>query len=72
MAIVHNLMSKMLADVDVLGALPAADDIVPPFDTRCVVGQLSSYIGVGCVCVKPMRSRRLRRYSTSVVAVDAE
>ena len=37
MAILDNLMSKMLADVNVLGALPAADDIVPPFNTRCVV-----------------------------------
>ncbi len=36
-AILDNLMSKMLADVNVLGVLPAADDIVPPFYTRCVV-----------------------------------
>ena len=36
-AILDDLMGEVFPDVNVLGALPAADDIVPPFDTRCVV-----------------------------------
>ena len=36
-AILDNLMGKVFPDVNVLGALPAADDIVPPFDTCSVV-----------------------------------
>ena len=36
-AILDDLMSKVFPDVNVLGALAAADDIVPPFDTCSVV-----------------------------------
>ena len=32
-----DLMGKVFPDVNVLGALPAADDMVPPFDTCRVV-----------------------------------
>ena len=36
-AILDNFISKVFADVNVLGVLPAADDIVSPFDTCRVV-----------------------------------
>ena len=31
-AFMNDLMGKVFPDVNVLGALPTADDIVPPFD----------------------------------------
>ena len=37
MAILIDLMGKVFPDGNVLGALPAADDIVPPFHTCSVV-----------------------------------
>ena len=36
-SILNHLMSKMLADVDVLSTLASADDVVSPFDARRVV-----------------------------------
>jgi hypothetical protein len=50
-AILNDLMSKVFPDVNVLCALPAAS----------IHAVLFSRTGVGCVCAKPMRSRRLRR-----------
>ena len=44
-AILNDLMGKVFSDVNVLGTLPAADDIVPPFDTCSVV--LVHHTGVG-------------------------
>ena len=37
MPILNSLMSQMLVDVDVLGTLASADDMVSPFDARRVV-----------------------------------
>ncbi len=35
--ILNSLISKMLTDVDVLGTLAFADDMVAPFDARRIV-----------------------------------
>ncbi len=49
-------MSKVLADVNELGALPAADTIVSQFDTRCVApSTLTTYTKVDYICVKSIR-----------------
>ena len=37
LAILDHLMREVLPDVDVLGALTPADDVVPPLDARSVV-----------------------------------
>ena len=37
LAILDHLMREVLPDVNVLGALPPADDVVPPLDARGVV-----------------------------------
>ena len=37
MPILDGLMREVLADVDVLGPLVAADDVAPPFDAGRVV-----------------------------------
>ena len=55
-AILDDLMGEVFPDVNVLGALPAADDIVPPFDTCRIVLVHRGWLRLR----KPMRSRRLR------------
>ena len=67
-AILDDLMSKVFPDVNVLGALPAADDIVPPFDTCRVVlvhrGRLrlrKTHTLEEVAKVEYLRSRRGRR-----------
>ena len=67
-AILDDLMGKVFPDVNVLGSLAAADDIVPPFDTCSVV---LVYWGQLRLCktrtleevakVECLRSRRGRR-----------
>ena len=37
LAILNNLVSEVLPDVDVLGSLPSADDVVSPLDALRVV-----------------------------------
>ena len=37
LTILDGLVREVLADVDVLGTLASADDVVPPFDARRVV-----------------------------------
>ena len=37
MSILNGLMCEMLPDVNVLGTLASTDDVVTPFDARCVV-----------------------------------
>ena len=67
-AILDDLMSKVFPDVNVLGALAAADDIVPPFDTYRVVlvhrGRLrlrKTHTLEEVAKVEYLRSRRGRR-----------
>ena len=67
-AILDDLMGKVFPDVNVLGALPAADDIVPPFDTCRVVlvhrGRLrlrKTHTLEEVAKVEYLRSRRGRR-----------
>ena len=56
-AILDDLMGKVFPEVNVLGALSAADVIVLPFDTCSGV-----FVHRGRLCLRePMRSRRLRR-----------
>ena len=37
MTVLDHFVREVLPDVNVLGALPSADDVVPPFDARGVV-----------------------------------
>ncbi len=37
LAILNNFVGEVLPDVDVLGSLPSADDVVTPLDARRVV-----------------------------------
>ncbi len=37
LAILNNFVGEVLLDVDVLGSLPSADDVVTPLDARRVV-----------------------------------
>ncbi len=37
LAILKNFVGKVLPDVDLLGSLPSADDVVTPLDARSVV-----------------------------------
>ena len=67
-AILDDLMGEVFPDVNVLGALPAADDIVPPFDTCRIVlvhrGWLrlrKTHAFEEVAKVKYLRSRRRRR-----------
>ena len=57
LAVLNHFMRKALPGVDVLGALPAPDDVVP----HSMHEVLSSYTGVGDFWAKPMFSRRLQR-----------
>ena len=43
-------MSEVLVDVDMLGLLAAADNVIPPLDACGVVALLSSYAGVSSAC----------------------
>jgi hypothetical protein len=61
-AILNNFMRKVFPDVNVLGALPAAYDIVSPFNACSIVFINWSRFLVLC----------MRMYRTSVAAVDAE
>jgi hypothetical protein len=61
-------MCKVFLDVNVLGALPAAYDVVSPFNASSIV---FIHWGLLLFC-KPIFSRRLRMYRTSVASVDAE
>ena len=36
-SILNDLVGEVLPDVDVLGSLPSADDVVTALDARCVV-----------------------------------
>ena len=40
----HGLMSVVLANVDMLSALPATNDVIPPLDTRSVVLEYGSWL----------------------------
>ena len=66
-SILDDLMGEMPTDVNVLGPLTAANDVVTPFNTRRVV-----LIGVGFFCPKPSRRRSALRYKTSQPAADPE
>ncbi len=68
LAILDELVGEVLPDVNVLGALPSTDDVDFPLDARLVVlvHWCRSLLG------EPSWSRSLRRYSTSLPAVDAE
>ncbi len=67
MAILDDLMREVLPDVNVLSALTATNDGVAPFNAHCVVFVQRG----GLLLRKPIWSRRLQRYSTSVAAVEA-
>ena len=65
LVVLDHLVGEVFPDVDVLGSLTAADDVVAPFNTRRVVL-------VGFLCPNPSRRRRSLRYKTSQPAADAE
>ena len=69
LTILDDLVGEVLPDVNVLGTFPAADDVVTPLDARRVVFVET---GVGDAWTNPLRSRSLRRYRTSLAAVEAE
>ncbi len=67
-AILDDLMGELFPDVNVLGALPAADEIVPPFDTCRIVLVHRGWLRLSkthafdeVAKVKYFRSRRRRR-----------
>ncbi len=68
MTVLDHLMSEVLPDVNVLRTLSTTNDVVSPLDARGVVLVHRSRGSLA----KPMLSRRLHRYKTSVAAVDAE
>jgi hypothetical protein len=68
-AILGNFMGKLFPDVNVLGILPVTDDFVCPFNARSFV---LVHTRVGSCCAKPMCSRRLQWFSTTVAAIEAE
>ena len=67
LAILDDFVGEVLPDVNVLSTLSSTDDVVS-YSMHAV---LSSYTRVGLVWAKPMFSKRLRRYKTSVASVEA-
>ena len=63
LSMLNDLVGEVLPDVDVLGSLPSADDVVTPLDVRRIVRT-----GVGDAWTNPLRSRSLRRCRTSLPA----
>ena len=57
LAVLDHLVGEVLPDVDVLGSLTAADDVVAPFNTRRVVLVDRSRTSVGFFCPKLSRRR---------------
>ncbi len=70
MSILNYFVGEVLPDVNVLGLFPTPDDVAAPFDARGVVVVDRCRRQVGACWAKSILSRRLRKYKTSVAAVE--
>ncbi len=65
-----ELRHKQSADVDVLGTIASADDMVVPFDSLLIV-LIDSAIGVSATGLKLILLRELPRYMISIAISEA-